>query len=297
MTAGSDHIRGLVLVTLGVIILSPDTLLIRLIEADRWTLLCARGLLLAIALGSYLALRDRRETVVHFRMLGNMGFLAGVFFALSTILFVNSVRLTAVSNTLVILSAMPLVAAALGKICYSEMLPRRTWVVSFITVCGIAIIFSSSLNSSTAVGDLSALGATVAIATVLVVLRHNRQINALAAMSLGGLIGGIVTLPAATLSSIDARDLTLLLLLGLLVVPVAFGLITTFGPRYLPAPEVSLIMLMETVLGSLWVWLVIGEVPTRETVIGGTVVLGALAVHSILSLSEERQDHTRRSFK
>ena len=112
MTVGSDHIRGLVLVTLGVIILSPDTLLIRLIEADRWTLLCVRGLLLAVALGGYLALRDRGETVVHFRTLGTMGFLASGFFALSTILFVNSVRLTAVSNTLVILSAMPLVAAA-----------------------------------------------------------------------------------------------------------------------------------------------------------------------------------------
>jgi drug/metabolite transporter (DMT)-like permease len=297
MTAGSDHIRGIALVTLGVIVLSPDTLLIRLIEADRWTLLCARGFLLAVALGGYSALRDRGKTVAHFRTLGAMGFLVSGFFALSTILFVNSVRLTAVSNTLVILSAMPLVAAVLGKVFFSETLPHRTWVAAFITVCGIAVIFSGSLNGGAPAGDFSALGTTAAMAAVLVILRHNRQINALVAMSLGGLIGGIATLPVATLSTIGARDLAFLLLLGLFVVPVAFGLITTVGPRYLSAPEVSLIMLVESLLGPLWVWLIIGEVPPAETIIGGAVVLGALVVHYVLSLSDGRRDHAERLFK
>jgi drug/metabolite transporter (DMT)-like permease len=278
MTADSDRARGLVVVTVGVIVLSPDTLLIRLIETDHWTLLCSRGFLVALALGGYIVVRERGGTVAQFRALGALGLLTSGFYALSTILFVNSVRLTAVSNTLVILSAMPLVAAILGRTCFGETLPRRTWIASLVTLCGIAVIFSGSLDGGAFVGDLSALGTTAAMAAVLVILRHDRQINALAAMSLGGLIGGIATLPAATPSAIDARDLVLLLLLGLVVVPVAFGLIT-LGPRYLPAPEVSLIMLLEALLGPLWVWLVIGEIPPRETVLGGIVVLGALVVH------------------
>jgi drug/metabolite transporter (DMT)-like permease len=76
--------------------------------------------------------------------------------------------------------------------------------------------------------------------------------------------------------------------MGLGVVPVAFGLIT-LGPRYMPAPEVSLLMLLEAVLGPLVVWLLLGETASPESLIGGAIVVGTLAVHAILGLTEHRR--------
>ncbi|NJN06071.1 MAG: EamA family transporter, partial [Rhodobacteraceae bacterium] len=84
---------------------------------------------------------------------------------------------------------------------------------------------------------------------------------------------------------VTARDLALLLVLGLVIMPVSFGLITA-GPRYLPAAEVGLLMLLETVLGPLWVWLVIGETPASGTFLGGAIVLTTLVVHSLVGLRD-----------
>lgn len=288
MTTASDHVRGLVVVTLGIIVLSPDALLIRLIQTDPWTLLCVRGFLVALALGGYVAVSKRQAVAAEFLAIGVLGLFASVLYALSTILFVNSIRLTAVSNTLVILSAMPLVAALLSRAFFGEILPRRTWAAALTVLCGIAVIFSGSLEGGALAGDLYALGTTAAMAGVLVIFRHAQQVNAVAVIALGGLIGGIAMLPLAAPSAIDLQDLTLLLILGLVVVPVAFGLIT-LGPRYLPASEVSLIMLLEALLGPLWVWLALGEIPSRETVFGGFVILGTLAVHSALGLWQSQR--------
>ena len=115
------------------------------------------------------------------------------------------------------------------------------------------------------------------------VLRAHPNLNMVPAVAFGSGLAALVGLPASSPSSADAQDWLYLIVLGLIVVPVAFGLIAT-GPRYIPAAEVALFLLLETVLGALWVWMAIGEAPTLATVVGGSILVVVLAAHSAATL-------------
>ncbi len=105
--------------------------------------------------------------------------------------------------------------------------------------------------------------------------------------AVGGLVAAAIALPLADPLSPQGIDIFWIGLLGLVVIPIAFGLITT-GPRYLPAPEVGLIMLLETVLGPIWVWIALGEEPPPMSLVGGAIVIVALAVHSLVRLRQQQ---------
>ena len=279
----SDHMRGLVMVTVGVLVLSPDALIVRLVETDHWTLLWWRGLLTAVGLAAYVIFREGRKTGAKVRAMGRLGLLAIPLFAGSTILFVTSLTLTTAANTLVIVSAAPLFAAVFSRLFLGEAVPPRTWFAVVAGAGGIAVIFAGSLSAGSLWGDLCAFGTAGFLAGHLVIARHARPVSMVPAVALSGLLVAAAMTPLAAPFAVTSRDFVLLLLLGLVIMPISFGLITA-GPRYLPAAEVGLLMLLETVLGPLWVWLVVSEVPASGTFLGGAVVLTTLITHAMLGL-------------
>jgi drug/metabolite transporter (DMT)-like permease len=138
-------------------------------------------------------------------------------------------------------------------------------------------------------GDLLALGATLTWACNLVILRKGKAVNMVPANLLGNLMVVPITLLAgAQPLSVSPTDMTYLIILGGIVLPVSFTLIT-MGPRYLPAPEVSLILLTETILGPIWVWLALNEVPQATTLVAGALIISTLALHTFMSLWATRQ--------
>ena len=106
-------------------------------------------------------------------------------------------------------------------------------------------------------------------------------------MALSGLIIGGVAGLIAPLPPIGPEQLGYALLMGLVIVPLGIALLT-LGPRYLPAPEVGLLMLLETVLGPFWVWLALDEAPTQLALVGGAIVIATLLGHSLYSLKAAR---------
>ena len=282
-----SYARGFAMATVGIVVVSPDSLLIRLIETDIWTLLFWRGLLSALALGVFLSARHGSATPEILRAIGRLGVVAALLMAASTVLFVTSIRLTTVANTLVILSATPLFAAALGRVFLREAVPRQTWIAVAAVFAGIAVIFAGSLGGGTLVGDLSAVGAAFSFAGAFVIFRHARAVDMAPTVVLTGLILAVVVAPLAAPLAVDARALAYLLVLGAVVVPISYVLLVT-APRYLPAPDVALVTLLEAVLGPLWVWLVLAEVPARETFLGGAVILVTLIVRAAAGIRYNR---------
>jgi len=133
-----------------------------------------------------------------------------------------------------------------------------------------------------------AVGAAISLASQLTIARHARSVSLVPALAAGMLLVALLCGPTfATPMSVSQADVLWLVLLGCIVLPVAFGLLT-LAPRYIPSPEVSLIMQLEAVLGPLWVWMGVGEVPPVATFIGGGIVLVTLVVHSYLGLREYR---------
>ncbi|MFQ5775361.1 MAG: DMT family transporter [Kiloniellaceae bacterium] len=284
----SEHAKGLVITTVGVLVLTPDSLLVRLIALDSWTMVFWRGVLLMLALSGFLAAYYRGEAPARFRAVGATGLAAAAVFAAGSVLFIVALHHTSVANTLVIIAAAPLIAAVFSRLFLAEPVPVRTWAAILAAIVGIGVLASDSARGGTLGGDLAALGTAVCMAAGLTLIRRARARNMVPAMALSGALSALAMLPLASPLTVQAEQVGLLLLLGLFVLPVAFALVT-LGPRYLPAPEVGLILLLETVLGPLWVWLALGETPSARALIGGAIVIAALIAHSALALRHSRR--------
>jgi len=274
----AQHLKGAAICVAGVVTLSPDGLLVRLIATDAATLLFFRGLLMSLALLGFLVLRYRGGVATRFAALGLAGVAAAALFALSTVCFVAAVRATTVANTLFILSAVPLIAAVFSRVFLGEAVAGRTWIASAAVIGGMAVIGADSLRIGAALGELYALMCALGWGGVMVLLRRAMLDEPTPVMALGGAIVALVALGAGPDFVVRPADAVYLGLLGLVVMPVAFGLIS-YGPRFLPAPEVGLILLLEAILGPLWAWIAVGEVPTPQATLGGAIILGTLALN------------------
>ncbi|SMF84513.1 EamA domain-containing membrane protein RarD [Tistlia consotensis] len=288
-TAAARQRYGFWVTLAGVLALCPDTLLVRLIATDAWTLMFWRGLLMGIGLLVFFAAGEGPGWLARLLRIGWPGVAAALMFATNAICFVLALDNTTVANTLLIVATSPFFSALLSWIFLGERISLRTTLAILVACAGIATIFSGSLvgadHAGSLWGDLSALCTAVGMAGGFVLVRRHRRVNMVPAMALGDLIACLVALPLASPLALDGSQFGLTLIMGLLLLPVAFGLIT-IGPRYIPAPEVGLMMLLETVLGPLLVWAVVGEASSPEALIGGAVVVGTLAVHALIGLRQ-----------
>ena len=230
----NDHARGLALAVTGVLILTPDSLLIRLITVDHWSLLFWRGLMTFVTLTLWQLFSDRQTALARIQAIGAMGFLVAMLFALNTSLFVISIRHTAVANTLVILSAAPLIAAVFSSLFLREHAPLRTWIATVIGVASIALIMADSRGAANLVGDGAALAMAITMAAILTLLRRMRSDSAVAIVALSGLLLALAMLIPSQPLSLSGSDWLFMSLLGLVIIPVSFALAFA-APRYLPA--------------------------------------------------------------
>lgn len=272
----------------GVLVLTPDALLVRLVETDHWTLMFWRGLIAACVFFSLSSFIEKKNPFKILRDLLDDGLFCALLFSASNACFVLSITHTAVANTLVILASMPFIAAMLTVALMRRNPPARTWVAIFLAMAGIVVVFWGRLGGGSIFGDVIALFGAFFMAATLVSLSFNPKINAIAAIGLGSILSAMFALSmGAVPGSASAGDFFYLAIDGGIVLPIAFGLIT-YGPKLISAPEVSLIMLMETVLGPYWVWLVLSEIPPRQTFFGGAIVIAAILVNVWLGLRSER---------
>lgn len=280
------HTKGLLITIAGILVISPDSLLIRLIGMDIWSTSAWRGGMQALGLGLVLLAVYRTRLPAVFRSIGLTGLIIAALTAVTNTAFVAGIKFTSVANALIFLASVPFHAAIMSRLFLGEAVALRTWIAIAIGLGGIVIIVWDGIGTGNAFGDAMALLASLLLAGQLTLLRRRREINMIPAVALGGLIyaltamaiGGAPTLPSPTQALWIA-------IMGFLVTTPATALLA-LGPRYISAPEVGLIVLLETVLGPLWVWLVIHEVPSAMALIGGAVVVSTLVVHSLLALRE-----------
>lgn len=284
----STHLQGLLLTGFGVLVLSPDALLLRMLGAGHWTIAFWRGVLLFAVLTSVIAVLRRGRVLAAFRDVGPWGLLSSAFYGAASAMFVYSITHTAVANTLVIISGTPLVAAIMSRILLKERVAPETWIATAVTIVGIVLVVSEGLARGTWDGDLAAFSVMFLQAGNFTLLRHRKHINMVPATALGGLWSGLVILAlgAAQPLAVPPADVPVLAVLCLVVIPTAFGLITT-GPRFITAPEVGLLMLLETVLGPLWVWLALGERAGATALAGGVLVVATLGVYFAVRLRRQ----------
>jgi drug/metabolite transporter (DMT)-like permease len=284
----SDHARGLTITAAGVMILTPDALLLKLIAAEPWTILVWRGLGFFVVIGLVSLVRHGGRLWQVVRATGAVGLAITVLHSMGQLLFVFSIHHTTAANTLVIIAAAPLAAALLARLILGERTARRTLVAGVVALAAVALTVQGGIQAGGLWGDLAAVGVMLNLALVFVLLRKAKGRDMLPALAWGGLLTCGIALVLAPTIAVAGADRLLLPLLVLVVVPVSFILIST-GPRYIPAPEVGLLMLLETLFGPLWVWLAMAEAPTPASLVGGAVIVLTLAVNAWLGLLEQRR--------
>lgn len=286
----SDRAKGLLFSAAGVLVITPDGLLTRLVETDSWTLTFWRGLLSSIGICLILLFMYRGEAWRMGRAIGVGGLFVALTMSLGSISFVYSITHTTVANTLFIVSTSPVFAALIGWLFLKETLALRMWLVIAVVLGGITIIaLGNGIDSGLMLGNLAALVTAVLMASSFSIVRNFKERNMVPATALAGLISALLVIPLARPTSLTPAETPVIIIMGLVMLPLAFTLMYV-GPRYLPAAEVSLMGLLEAVLGPLWVWLAVGEDPGSYTLIGGAIVLAALAVNALLPTSENKTE-------
>ena len=287
----SDEARGgRLLVAAAAVCWSTGGLIARLVDTDPWTTVFWRGLFCAAFLVAVTALREGRRTPDVVLGMGAAGLAMAVCFATASTCFIMALHRTSVANVLIIQSLSPFMAGLLGWAWMGERVAGRTWAAMGVALLGSAIMVSRYFYTAAAAGalggDLLAFTVALSFAAATVLLRRNRRLPMLPAAALAAALASLVASFAARPGSADAGDLLLLALFG--SGQLGLGMILfTAGARRIPVAEAALIAVLESVLGPAWVWLAIGENPGLPSLLGGAIVLAALAGHTLADLRLE----------
>lgn len=282
-----DHIQGLIYATLGALALTPDGLLVRLAGTHDWTTVFWRGLFIACCIGFVQIYQSRQRLLKRLIPQNFKEWVCAALSSVGTLMFVLSIKHTTVANTLVILSTMSLFAALFSMVFLKERIAFRTWVAMAAAICGIIIVFIDDLNGDGLDGKIYGLICAFVTAGNMTLIRSERSINVPTTFAWGGFMIAIcATFIAPTLIITAQSGLTLF---GMGAINAVAFILLGLGAKYIPSPEVSLLMLLETILGPLWVWLVLSETPSLNALIGGAIVITTLALHSLASLKARKQ--------
>lgn len=283
----TDHRRGTLLAFVGVVVLSFDALLVRLAHTGPAEVMFWRGAFIALSMTIALRLLRGRWSWTAVRDGGRLAVVLIVAMGMMQALFVVAIMTTRVANVVVILAAAPLFAAGLSGLFLREWVAPRTWIAIVLTVLGIVIVFGGSVGGGHWLGDALALLGALVVGANFTLLRYLPGVGRLGLVAGGGLTVCLLSLPFAAPFAVSLHTITVLAVMGLLQMPLALVMMTE-ATRYLPSAEVTLFFTLEAILGSFWVWALLGEEPPGMTLIGGTVVLATIAVHSWIGLRRER---------
>ena len=274
------HRVGFMLVTASAVAWSLGGLFTRVIRVDTWTMLAWRGIFGALGLAAAMAALRERRLWQSLKKMGWLGWIYVIQSAAGMVFYLSALRHTSVANVAVIYATAPFLAAGLGWLVMRERPTTSSIVASLAALGGVALMVGFNRNAGL-LGDLLALGMTVSMATTMVVARNYPDIPIMLTACISSLLSGVLAWPFGSPLAVTGHDLALLALFG--IVNFAIGLpLFTFGARLLPAIETALIGAVDAPLAPLWVWLAFNETPSVGTVMGGSIVFSAVAIHLIV---------------
>ena len=281
----SSQKKGSLLAFIAVMLITPDSILIRLSNIETWGMLFYRGAIpfVVVLIGLIFFYKNNL-----FKALINIGY-PGIFYVISfsicNITFIISIQNTNVANTLVMIAMAPMLSAILGSIFLKEVPDRKTWVAIFITLIAVTYIFHDSIEMGNFYGDLFGIITAFGLACNAVIARYAKNRDLVPSAVIGKLCVAVFAFFFVDTFALVDTDLIFVPLMCVMCVAIPFVLVT-IAPRFIPAEEVNLFFLLETIIGPFWVWMVIKEQPSVETIQGGVIIILTIATHSFLKLKK-----------
>ena len=277
--------RGSALAFIAVMLITPDSLLIRLSNIETWGMLFYRGAIPFVVVLIGLLIFYNKNFLNALFNVGYTGIFYTISFAICNITFLVSIQNTNVANTLVMVAMAPMISAILGGIFLKEIPDKKTWVAILITFFSALYIFYDSIQLGNLFGDFMGIVTATGLAVNAVLVRSAKDRDLLPSAVLGKLCVAVFAFFFVDSFDLAGNDMIYVPLMCVLCVAIPFVLVT-IAPRFIPAEEVNLFFLLETIIGPIWVWMIIKEQPSIETIQGGAVIIITIAIHSFLKLKK-----------
>ena len=285
MNSLTDQKKGSLMAFVAVMFITPDSLFIRLSNVETWSLVFYRGIIPFVLVFIGMLLIYRLKFFNLLRSNGYYGFAYVLTFSVTNIAFVVSIQNTNVANTLIMIATAPMLSAILGSFFLKENPDKKTWVAIFITFFAALYIFYDSIKLGNFFGDILGFVAAMGLAVGAVIIRSAKKLNLVPSAVVGKLIIALFAIFFVKDYSLNNNDIYIVPLMCVMCVAIPFVLVT-IAPRFITAAEVNLFFLLETIIGPIWVWLIIKEQPSPETIVGGAIIVLTIATHSFLKLKK-----------
>jgi len=281
----SNQKKGTLLAFTAIVFITPDSLFIRLAGLESWNLIFYRGLIPFIVVLVGLLIIYKSKLITELRNNSWHGIAYAGTFTITNIMFVISIENTNVANTLIMIALAPMLSAVISFIFLKENPDQKTWVAIIITTLSVVYIFYDALDAGDFLGNFFGLICATGLAVGAVIIRSAKKISLVPSAMMGKLMVTLIALLFADNLVLKENDSIIIPLMCIMCVAIPFVLVT-IAPRFITAAEVNLFFLLETIIGPIWVWLVIKEQPSLETIIGGLVIILTIAIHSFLALKK-----------
>ncbi|WP_095085762.1 DMT family transporter [Mesorhizobium sophorae] len=287
MSSHNDHQKGLLITAIGGLTLTVDIPLIRLADGGAWTILLLRtGTTFVAAMiiwSIWRALSRNAPQLIP----GWSGLVVAICYGLTSITFVTAVFHTSTADLVFILAFNPVFAALLSWIFLKEKPRLVTIVAMLVMILGVLVIVGGSVGTGHLFGDFMALCSAFFIAVAITISHASGK-----DMGFTALVGVLLPLALAafmvTGEGFQVNAPWWIIFNGAVIMPISFFCLAN-GPKYISGPEVAMFYLLETVLAPVWVWMIFAETPTRNSLIGGVILIVTLIAHSLWQLHDGRK--------
>ena len=274
----NNHLKGLLIAFFGVLMLTPDPVLVRLADADTFTILFWRGIFYALGVLAILFATYRKNTFKELKNIGRPGIWIGILSGIGGVTFIAAIQYTSIAKVLVIISTAPMVVAIISWVIINEKPKLYTWISMLIIVTGIYIVMKGDTGTLNVMGSSLAVISIIAGGYSFALTRKYSNVNMVPAMIVNALVVSCVGL-AFSSSFYLPLDSLIYVIAGGILLAIAFSLIT-IAPRFIPASEVAMFMPLGTIFGIISAWLVINEQPSSSSILGGSIVVITLFFHA-----------------
>ena len=282
-------IVGAGLATISGLCFSTGGFFVRSVSVDPWEIIAVRCFFAGLGVLLILVVTERGRVWPVLRASSWPVILMGVATAWGIIAYVLSMQYTLVANVIAIMTTSTVMVALLAKPVLGEPVALRTWLALLGSLCGVGVMFWSDVGGGGVVGNLLALSIAAAIALQTLIARRFRTGRMEPAVLIAAVIAGLASLPLALPFDATGREVGFMAALGLVQLASALTLYF-YAARYLPAPILVFVVLIDAVFAPIWVWLGFGEVPGTLVFIGAVVILASVAGNALSGLFAFRRD-------
>ncbi len=288
MPSSISHTRAILLMVCAATLWSIAGVLTRRLDAAQgFEVTFWRSVFAALFVALALAWQQRGGLWTTLRRLGWPGLVSGLMWCVMFCCFMIALTMTTVANTLIVMSVSPLLTALLARPLLRQGIARRTWLAILFAGAGMVWMFAGSLSQ---VGPRELAGMAIACGVplaasinVITMKKSGQAVDLVPAVMMGGVFSALLMLPLAWPLQASAHDIGILATLGVFQLGLPCMLMV-IAARSLAAPELSLLALIEVVLGPLWAWLGAGETPLPQTLVGGAIVVAALVGNELAAM-------------